>query len=45
MAIAGTMLVMSSGCQRTSYNATSLERPLRVAMSIWRTEARHSLDR
>ncbi len=44
MAIAGTMLVMSSVCHSTSYSATSLERPLSVAMSIWRTEARHSLD-
>ena len=45
MAIAGTMLVMSSVCQSTSNSATSLLRPLSVAMSIWRTEARQSLDK
>ena len=44
MAIAGTMLVTSSVCHSTSNSATSLDRPLSVAMSIWRTEARHSLD-
>ena len=44
MAIAGTMLVMSSVCHSTSNNATSLLRPFKVAMSIWRTEARQSLD-
>src|SRR3977135_1971605 len=43
MAMAGTMLVMSSVCQSTSNRATSLLRPFNVAMSIWRTQARQSL--
>ena len=42
--MAGTMLVMSSVCHNTSKSATSLLRPFRVAMSICRTEVRHSLE-
>ena len=38
------MLVTSSVCHSTSYSATSLPCPLRVAMSICRHEARHSGD-
>ena len=38
------MLVTSSVCHSTSYSATSLPCPLMVAMSIWRTAARHSGD-